>query len=111
VKNTIKQPSERWWRWPVYFIAAASALFASYYAWVSIMAGGALGWSGRSDLQVAEVIMFLILLPLVLTGTLSLMAINAAHEHRRLKAVTFCLCSVLPVPAVFALESMRALPF
>ena len=109
MNERVKQPSERWWRWPVYSIAAVSALFACYYALVSIMAGGAMGWSGRSDLQIAEVILFLILVPMVLTGALSIIAINAAHEHKRLHAVTFCLCSLLPVPTALALESIRAL--
>jgi hypothetical protein len=104
-------PTERWWRWPVYFIAGMSALFTAYYALVSVMAGSSMGWSGRSDLQKTEAIALLILLPLLVGATLSVLAINAAHEHRRVKAIIFCLCSILPVPLVLALESTRALPF
>jgi len=104
-------PTERWWRWPVYFIAGMSALFAAYYALVSIMAGSSMGWSGRSDLQITEATVLLILLPLLVTGTLSILAINAAHERQRVKAIIFCFCSILPVPVALALESTRALPF
>jgi hypothetical protein len=62
-----------------------------------------MGWSGRSDLQIACIIVFLLLLPIGIAMWLTFRAIRAAKARRGLGAFFLALGSFLCAPIAWSL--------
>jgi hypothetical protein len=84
--------------------AVAGVLLSTF--WALLAMASSMGWGGRSDLQIAMIVVLLLLFPIYLSLGLAARAFEAARKGRNSPATLFALGSLLCAPTSWSLLAL-----
>ena len=82
-------------------VGITGILLAVFWVWLAMVSS--MGWSGRSDLQIAGIVLLLLILPVFVAAALTNRAILDARAGRALRASLLAIGSLLCAPISWGL--------
>ena len=89
------------------FAAVSIGILAFLWIFMMLSAGLAMGWSGRSNIAIAALLIFGLLAPTLLTIALSGKAISFARQERLGRSTAFLFAALMPIPFFYLFEVWR----
>ena len=99
--------AQKLFHWPIVFMAGIGVLLSMLWFFGALAAGGSMGWSWLSGIQIAAFFLLVLLLPLIGSLVFTFRANDLAKSGKVALGTLFALFSLLSAPLAWLLANTR----